>query len=216
MTNIYSSVYSLKKTFSLTGTAPVASYIYSIKKKHKLLVFLGHALYWTVTTHSNSKHRNKENIGCQMVLNVMGKAKYGQRTGNARQSRSRRVAAILQRAGDLTLSTLLIMQRCTGDLKELRETEVRLSQETHSKKKQQQVSTLWGQGFPGVETAQHVGQQGWSEASEGKAGRLQCPVCACVLCVWEKWVSGEPWEQWPPQSSLCLKRVIRALMIGRC
>ena len=77
-----------------------------------------------------------------MVLNVMGKAKYGQRTGNARQSRSRRVAAILQTAGDLTLSTLLIMQRCTGDLKELRETEVRLSQETHSKKKQQQVSTL--------------------------------------------------------------------------
>jgi hypothetical protein len=26
-----------------------------------------------------------------------------------------------------------------------------------------------------------MGQEGWSEASKGKAGSLQCPVSACVL-----------------------------------
>ena len=40
---------------------------------------------------------------------------------------------------------------------------------------------VWGQGFPGIEKAQHMGQEGWSEASKGKAGGLQCPVSACVL-----------------------------------
>lgn len=86
--------------------------------------------------HSNNKHRNMENIVCQTVLSVMGKTKYGKRIGNARQGRSRGVVAIFQKVDSFTYSTLLIMQHWTGDLEEVREIEVRLSWETHSKKKQ--------------------------------------------------------------------------------
>lgn len=141
-----------------------------------------------------------------MVLNVMGKTKYGKRTGNARQSRSRRVAVILQRADNLTFSTLLIMQRCTEDLKELRET---ISGNTFQEKAVTSAKGL-RPGFPWHREGTTYGPAGleWSKRRQmGDYSVRSLPVC---FWVGEKRVPVEHWEQWTPQSSLCFKRIIRA------
>ena len=148
-----------------------------------------------------------------MVLNVMGKTKYGKRTGNTGQSRSRRVAAILQRADNLTVSTLMIMQRRTKDLKDLRET---ILKNTFQEKAVTSAKGL-RPGFPWHKEGTTYGPVGL-ERSKQRQG-WEPAVSGLCLCAFEFERNGCQWSTGSSEhhSPVCVsKESLGLLMKGRC